>query len=118
ADNRRLVLRIGINLGDVMVEGDDLYGDSVNIAARLESVAEPGGILISGTVYDYVRNKVAVGFEELKPQSLKHIAEPVRTYRVAGTPRVSPAAAGFATEKPAIAVLPFANMNDPEERYF
>src|SRR5215468_2372907 len=61
-DDRHIILRIGINLGDVMVEGSDLYGDGVNIAARLEGAAEPGGILVSGTAYDYVRNKVAVSF--------------------------------------------------------
>src|SRR5262249_56592249 len=64
-DDRRIVLRIGVNLGDVMVEGSDLYGDGVNIAARLQSGADPGGILVSGTAHDYVRNKVKVGFDDL-----------------------------------------------------
>ena len=64
-EDRRIVLRIGVNLGDVMVEGGDLYGDGVNIAARLENVAAPGGILVSGTAYDYVKNKVSAGFDEL-----------------------------------------------------
>src|SRR5262245_34587239 len=77
-EDRRIVLRIGVNLGDVMVEGGDLYGDGVNIAARLEGIAEPGGILVSGTAYDYVRNKVKGGFDDLGPQALKNIAEPVR----------------------------------------
>src|SRR5262245_39018758 len=68
-DDRHIVLRIGVNLGDVMVEGSDLYGDGVNIAARLEALAEPGGILVSGTAYDYVRNKVKVRFDDLGPQT-------------------------------------------------
>src|SRR5688572_8043546 len=82
AEARHMVLRIGVNLGDVMVEGDDLYGDGVNIAARLESIAESGEIIISGTVFDYVRNKVKTTFEDLGMQTLKNIAEPVRVYRL------------------------------------
>ena len=88
AEERRIVLRIGINLGDIMVEGRDLYGDGVNIAARLEGLAEPGGILVSGTAYDYVRNKVSAGFDDLGAQRLKNIAEPVRAYRVTAAGRV------------------------------
>src|SRR5215813_937383 len=91
-DDRHIVLRIGVNLGDVMVEGSDLYGDGVNIAARLEALAEPGGILVSGTAYDYVRSKVKVGFDDLGPQAVKNIAEPVRAYRVTGAPVVAAAA--------------------------
>jgi TolB-like protein/tetratricopeptide (TPR) repeat protein len=118
-DDRHIVLRIGINLGDVMVEGSDLYGDGVNIAARLEGIAEPGGILISGTTYDYIKNKVDVGFDDLGTQTLKNIAEAVRVYRVAGTPRVSVAIPKAATDKPSVAVLPFTNMSgDPEQQYF
>ncbi|MBL6615160.1 MAG: adenylate/guanylate cyclase domain-containing protein [Reyranella sp.] len=74
--------RIGINLGDVMVEGDDIYGDGVNIAARLQELAEPGGILVSGPVYDQVHNKLSVGFDPLGQQQMKNVA-PVTTYRVA-----------------------------------
>ena len=74
--------RIGINLGDVMLEGDDVYGDGVNIAARLQELAEPGGILISGPVYDQVHNKLSIGFERLGEQSLKNVAHPVTGYRV------------------------------------
>src|SRR5262245_4439486 len=84
--DRRIVLRIGINLGDVMIEGGDIYGDGVNIAARLEEMAEPGGILVSGTAYDHIKSKVKVGFDDLGSQNLKNIAEPVRAYRVTGTP--------------------------------
>jgi adenylate cyclase len=115
---RRTVLRIGVNLGDVIVEGNDLYGDGINIAARLESIADPGGIVVSSAAFDHVKNKVDVAFEDLGPQTLKNIAEAVRVYRVTGTPRVSvrPQAA---TDKPSIAVLHFANMSgDPEQEYF
>ena len=80
-ETHHIVLRVGVNLGDVMVEGSDLYGDGVNIAARLEGIAEPGGILLSGTAFEYVRNKVGAGFEDLGNQTLKNIAEPVRVYR-------------------------------------
>ena len=119
AEARHMVLRIGVNLGDVMVEGDDLYGDGINIAARLEGIAEPGSVAVSGTVFDYVKNKIKVGFEDLGTQTLKNIAEPVRIYRITGTPRVAVPASKGATDKPSIAVLPFTNMSgDPEQAYF
>jgi adenylate cyclase len=118
-DARHMVLRIGVNLGDVIVEGSDLYGDGVNIAARLEGIAEPGGIAISGTAFDYVKNKVKAGFEELGAQTLKNIAEPVRIYRVTCTPRVAVPTSKAAMDKASIAVLPFINMSgDPEQEYF
>ena len=118
-EDRHIVLRIGVNLGDVMVEGSDLYGDGVNIAARLESSAEPGGILISRTTYDYVKNKVEAGLHDLGTQNLKNITEPVRVYRVTGTPTVAAVAPKLVTDKPSIAVLPFTNMSgDPEQEYF
>ena len=79
---RRMRFRIGIHLGDVMVEGDDVYGDGVNIAARLQELAEPGGILISGPVYDQVHNKLSIGFDCLGQQHLKNVANPVTGYRV------------------------------------
>ena len=85
--------RIGINLGDVMVENDDLYGEGVNIAARLQELAEPGGILISGPVYDMVRNKLSVGFEHLGQQPVKNVTEPVISYRIVLDGDARPAAA-------------------------
>lgn len=82
AEAERMVFRIGLNLGDVMVEGDDIYGDGVNVAARLQQIADPGGILLSQSVYDQVRHKLAVGFTPLGPQQVKNVREPVETYRV------------------------------------
>jgi adenylate cyclase len=114
-----IVLRIGVNLGDVIVEGSDLYGEGVNIAARLEAIAEPGGVLVSGTAHDHVRNKVKVNFDDLGVQVLRNIAEPVHAYRVSGTPRVVVAAVKATSDKPSIAILPFTNMSgEPEQEYF
>jgi adenylate cyclase len=81
-DAQRMRFRIGINLGDVMVEGDDVYGDGVNVAARLQELAEPGGILISGPVYDQVHNKLSVAFDCLGHQQVKSVATPIMSYRV------------------------------------
>jgi adenylate cyclase len=122
-DDRRIVLRIGLNLGDVMVEGGDLYGDGVNIAARLESIAEPGGICLSAMVHQNVKSKVKVGFEDLGEQKLRNIAEPVRAFRVDLPTSSSPASgvpqAPPPSNKPSIAVLPFANLShDSEQDYF
>jgi len=118
--NRRIVLRVGINLGDVMVEGGDLYGDGVNIAARLETLAEPGGIFVSQTLFSHVRGRVPFGFEDLGERTLKNMAEPVRVYRVSGA--LVPTAGAGKTAQPSqlsIAVLPFTNMSgDPEQEYF
>ncbi len=80
--NRRMEFRIGINLGDVIVDGERIYGDGVNIAARMEGLAEGGGIRISGTVFDHIKGKVSINFEDLGPQQVKNIAEPIRAYRV------------------------------------
>ncbi|HKM71095.1 MAG TPA: adenylate/guanylate cyclase domain-containing protein [Stellaceae bacterium] len=123
ADNR-IELRIGINLGDVIVEGDDLYGDGVNIAARIEALADAGGVLVSNTVYDHVRDRLPFVFEDLGEQQVKNIARPVRVYRVCdiGAARGPSAAAPPVLplpDKPSIAVLPFANMSgDLEQEYF
>jgi TolB-like protein len=117
--DRHIVLRVGVNLGDVIVEGNDLYGDGVNIAARLEAIAEPSGIIVSGTAHDHVGTKVKVGFEDLGTQTLKNIAQPVRAYRVSATPAVPVSAPKPLSDKPCIAILPFTNMSgDPEQEYF
>ena len=120
-EGRGIVLRIGVNLCDAIVEGADLYGEGVNVAARLQALTEPGGILVSGTAYDHVRNKVEAAFEELGPQSLKNLRDPVRVYRVGGGPPAPAARPGadLSQEKPSIAVLPFSNLSgDPEQAYF
>jgi class 3 adenylate cyclase len=87
--DRRMLFRIGINLGDILIEGDDILGDGVNVAARLEGLAEPGGICISSSAYDQVLGKVTVEFADLGEQTLKNIARPVRTYAVGA--KMSPA---------------------------
>src|SRR6516165_6974800 len=82
--DRRMQFRIGVNLGDVRVEGEQIYGDGVNVAARLESLAAPGGICISGTVHEQIRDKLVLGYEDLGDQEVKNIARPVRVYRMLG----------------------------------
>ena len=109
--DRQITLRVGINLGDVMIEGSDLYGDGVNIATRLEGMAEPGAILVSDSVHGHVANKVGVQFDDLGPQNLKNIAKPVRVYRAGGTPGAAATADADGGERPTIALLPFANMS-------
>ncbi len=119
--DRRIELRIGINLGDVIVEGDDLYGDGVNIAARIEALADAGGVFVSNTVHDHVRDRLPFGFEDLGEQQVKNITRPVRVYRVrdAAAVKAAPPPALPLPDKPSIAVLPFANMSgDPEQEYF
>jgi adenylate cyclase len=121
-EERRMLFRIGINLGDVLIDGDDILGDGVNIAARLEGIAEPGGICVSDDVYRQVSGKLDVSFEDMGNRQLKNIARPVHAYRAR---IVDVPASGISAsllplpDKPSIAVLPFINMSgDPEQEYF
>ena len=125
--DRRMIFRIGINLGDVMSDGKSVFGDGVNVAARLEALAEPGGVTISGTVFDHVRDRMEIDFEDLGEHSVKNIARVVHVYRVpvAGSKGVPPAARSVADappalpDRPSIAVLPFQNMSgDTDQEYF
>ncbi len=123
-EDKRLTFRIGINLGDVIVEGDDIHGDGVNIAARLEGLAEPGGICLSGDAYRQAKGKLEAAFEDMGEQDLKNVAEPVRVYRVATGASVAASAKPSGKplplpDRPSIAVLPFHNMSgDSDQEYF
>ena len=126
--DRRMDFRIGINLGDVMIEGDDIYGDGINIASRLEKIAEPGGLCISATIFEQVRDRIPHDFEDLGEHSVKNITRPIRVYRVPLSQKgAAPADGGTAAkgselelpDRPSIAILPFENVNrDPAEDYF
>jgi TolB-like protein/TM2 domain-containing membrane protein YozV len=120
AKDRRIAFRVGINIGDVIVEAHDIFGDGVNIAARLESIAEPGGICISSAAYDQVRGKVGVEFADLGEQNLKNIARPIRVYAVrlsANAHQIAPIPSS--APRLSVVVLPFANIGgDPEQDYF
>src|SRR5215204_6002809 len=124
-EERQLRFRIGVHVGDVMVRGGDLFGDGINIAARLQALAEPGGVCVSGAAQEYVRKNLAVTFQDLGPQIVKNIEEPIRAFAVTSTigglVRPSPARTRepLRADRPSVAVLPFTNMGgDPEQLYF
>jgi len=120
---QRIEFRVGVNLGDVVIDGDDIHGDGVNIAARLEGLAEPGGVCVSAAVYDQVRDRIELPFEDLGEQRVKNIDRPVRVWRwvpdtVAPLPGVDRMTMSL-PERPSIVVLPFTNMSgEPDQEYF
>lgn len=121
--DKRIQFRIGINVGDIISDDSDIYGDGVNVAARLEALAEPGGICVARNVHDQVRDKLSFSFEDMGEQSVKNIARPVRAYRIEAGGQISEPTSALDIDavlrRPALAVLPFTNLSrDPEQEYF
>jgi adenylate cyclase len=124
-ETSRITFRIGINIGDIIIDGDDIFGDGVNVAARVENECEPGGVYLSGSAFEQVRGKTEFAFEDLGERALKNIERPVRLYAVrpakrsTRVPSSEPKKLPLLPDKPSIAVLPFQNMSgDPEQEYF
>jgi adenylate cyclase len=119
ADTKAALLRVGVNLGDVVVEGGDLFGDGVIVAVRLQALAEPGGICISGGVHDQIEKKLVLAYEDLGLREVKNMAKPVHVFRIAGDVLATGPAAAAGAVRPFIAVLPFTNMSgEQEQEYF
>jgi class 3 adenylate cyclase len=119
-EDRRIIFRIGVNLGDIIIEGEDILGDGVNIAARMQEIVEPGGVAISGRVHEDVRDRLEAGFSDTGEQNLKNITRPVRVWqwRPMAPPVPMTGEALPLPDKPSIAVLPFDNMSDDREQEF
>src|SRR5262249_39051440 len=126
--DKRIEFRIGINVGDIIIDGDDIFGDGVNVAARLEALADPGGIMVASNVHDQVRDKLSFDFQDMGEQAVKNILRPVGVHRVQLDEIAAPSRMGTSvqaavqktgTDRPAVAVLPFVNMSgDAEQEYF